>query len=126
MLSFHVERSEDYGPLVARGTLLDDTPIAIATLRSTYRNELGSARGFRRINDPTFMANGYASFRQAMGAGVDYTFNWFYIDQQGHRLPALLQVPAARPGRRSLPADAGATASSTGRASSRSPRSRST
>ncbi len=81
ILSFHVERTEDYGPLVARGTLLDDTPIAIATLRSTYRNELGSARGFRRINDPTFMTNGYASFRQAMGDGVDYTFNWLYIDQ---------------------------------------------
>jgi acyl-homoserine lactone acylase PvdQ len=81
VLSFHVERTEDYGPLVARGTLLDDTPIAIATLRTTYMNELGSARGFRRVNDPTFMANGYTSFRQAMGEGVDYTFNWFYIDQ---------------------------------------------
>jgi hypothetical protein len=81
VLSFHVERTEDYGPLVARGTLMDDTPIAIATLRSTYRNELGSARGFRRINDPGFMTNGYASFRQAMGDGVDYTFNWLYIDQ---------------------------------------------
>jgi acyl-homoserine lactone acylase PvdQ len=81
VLSFHVERTEDYGPLVARGTLVDDTPIAIATLRSTYRNELGSARGFRRINDPDAI-NGYDSFRQAMGGGVDYTFNWFYIDQK--------------------------------------------
>ena len=26
------------------------------------------------------MTNGYQSFRQAMGTGVDYTFNWFYID----------------------------------------------
>jgi acyl-homoserine lactone acylase PvdQ len=82
VLSFRVERTEDYGPLVARGKLLDGTPIAIATLRSTYRNELGSARGFRRINDPGFMTNGYDSFRQAMGAGVDYTFNWLYIDQR--------------------------------------------
>ncbi|MEO7435758.1 MAG: penicillin acylase family protein, partial [Candidatus Binatia bacterium] len=82
VLSFHVERTDDYGPLVARGTLTDATPIAIATLRTTYRNELGSALGFRRINDPTFMTNGYESFRQALGAGVDYTFNWFYIDQR--------------------------------------------
>jgi len=82
VLSFHVERTEDYGPLVARGTLVDDTPIAIATLRSTYRNELGSALGFRRINDPTYITDGYASFRQALGGGVDYTFNWFYIDRK--------------------------------------------
>ncbi len=82
VLSFHVERTEDYGPLVARGSLTNGTPIAIATLRTTYRNELGSARGFRRINDPTYMTNGYDSFRQAMGDGVDYTFNWFYIDQR--------------------------------------------
>ena len=26
------------------------------------------------------MTNGYDSFRHAMGEGVDYTFNWFYID----------------------------------------------
>jgi acyl-homoserine lactone acylase PvdQ len=82
VLSFHVERTEDYGPLVARGTLTDGTPIAIATLRTTYRNELGSALGFRRINDPTYMTNGYESFRTAMGGGVDYTFNWFYVDRR--------------------------------------------
>ncbi len=82
VLSWPVERSADYGPIVARGTLTDGTPIAIATLRTTYMNELGSARGFRRINDPGFMTNGYASFRQAMGEGVDYTFNWFYVDAQ--------------------------------------------
>src|SRR6185295_18226798 len=80
VLSFRVERTADYGPIVARGTLEDGTPIAIASLRSTYQNELASARGFRRINDPAFMTNGYDSFRHAMGEGVDYTFNWFYID----------------------------------------------
>jgi acyl-homoserine lactone acylase PvdQ len=82
VLSFHVERTQYYGPLVARGTLEDGTPIAVATLRSTYRNELGSAVGFLRVNDPDFMTNGYASFQQAMGGGVDYTFNWFYVDAQ--------------------------------------------
>ncbi len=80
VLSFHVERTAYYGPLLARGTLVDGTPIAIATLRSTYRNELGSAIGFQRVNDPGFMTNGYASFQNAMGGGVDYTFNWFYVD----------------------------------------------
>ncbi len=80
VLDFHVERTAHYGPLVARGRLVDGTPIAVATLRSTYGAELTSAIGFKRINDPGFMTNGYASFRQAMGTGVDYTFNWFYVD----------------------------------------------
>ncbi len=80
VLSWRVERTEHYGPLVARGTLTDGTPIAIATLRSTYRNELRSAIGFRRVNDPDYMAGGFDAFRTAMGEGVDYTFNWFYID----------------------------------------------
>ncbi|HYB98371.1 MAG TPA: penicillin acylase family protein [Candidatus Limnocylindrales bacterium] len=80
VFSWRVERTEHYGPLMARGTLEDGTPIAIATLRSTYRNELGSAVGFRNINDPDYMAGGFEAFRQAMGDDVDYTFNWFYID----------------------------------------------
>jgi acyl-homoserine lactone acylase PvdQ len=82
VLSWRVERTQHYGPLVARGTLEDGTPIAIATLRSTYRGELNSARGFVRINNPNFMTDGFDSFRAAMGEGVDYTFNWFYIDGQ--------------------------------------------
>jgi hypothetical protein len=80
VLSWPVQRSAHYGPLVARGTLTDGTPIAVATLRSTYRNELASVRGFQRVNDPDFMAGGFEAFRTAMGAGVDYTFNWFFID----------------------------------------------
>ncbi len=78
--SWRVERTSHYGPLVGRGTLTDGTPIAIATLRTTYRNELGSAIGFSEINNPDFMAGGYPAFQQAMGRDVDYTFNWFYID----------------------------------------------
>jgi acyl-homoserine lactone acylase PvdQ len=80
VLVFHVQRTRHYGPLVARGRLTDGTPIAVATLRSTYMHELDSARGFVRVNDPTMMTDGYESFRQAMGNGVDYTFNWFYVD----------------------------------------------
>jgi len=80
VLSWRVERTEHYGPLVARGALTDGTPIAVASLRTTYGSELGSALGFYRINDPGFMTDGYESFRQAMGTGVDYTFNWFYVD----------------------------------------------
>ncbi len=80
VINFHIERTPDYGPIVARGKLTDGTPIAIATLRSTYMHELDSARGFFNVDNPNFMTDGYNSFRQAMGTGVDYTFNWFYID----------------------------------------------
>jgi acyl-homoserine lactone acylase PvdQ len=78
--SWRVERTDDYGPLVARGTLEDGTPVAVASLRTTYQDELGSAVGFKQVNDPEFMSDGFDSFRVAMGEGVDYTFNWFYVD----------------------------------------------
>ncbi len=80
LLSWRVERTEHYGPILARGTLVDGTPIAVASLRSTYRAELASARGFQNLNNPDYMRGGFRSFRRAMGAGVDYTFNWFYVD----------------------------------------------
>jgi acyl-homoserine lactone acylase PvdQ len=79
VLSWPVQRSGTSGPVVARGKLADGTPIAVATRRSTYRAELTSALGFRRLNDPGQMKSGFSSFRQAV-AGIDYTFNWFYVD----------------------------------------------
>lgn len=79
-ISWRVERTPDYGPISERGTLLDGTPIAIASERSTYGNELGSAHGFYRVNDPAQMANGFADFQANMGGGIDYSFNWFYVD----------------------------------------------
>jgi acyl-homoserine lactone acylase PvdQ len=98
VLSTRVERTSHYGPLVARGRLTDGTPIAIATLRSTYLHELDSARGFRRVNDPGFMTNGYASFRDAMGGGVDYTFNWFYVDAKDIGYQHSCKCPQRAPG----------------------------
>lgn len=80
VLSWRVERTVDYGPLQSRGTLDDGTPIAIASRRSTYGGEITSARGFYRVNDPAYMTHGFDSFRSAIGAGIDFTFNWFYVD----------------------------------------------
>ena len=54
VLQFDVQRTDDYGPLAARGLLEDGTPIAIATKRTTYMNELGSARGLSILNDVVF------------------------------------------------------------------------
>src|SRR5438094_290196 len=98
VLTFHVERTLDYGPLVARGKLTDGTPIAIASLRSTYMHELDSARGFFRVNNPNFMTDGYNSFRQAMGTGVDYTFNWFYVDAKDIGYQHSCKCPQRAPG----------------------------
>jgi len=79
-ISWRVEITPDYGPISERGTLTDGTPIAIASRRSTYGSELDSAHGFYRVNNPADMTNGFADFRQNMGGGVDFTFNWFYVD----------------------------------------------
>jgi acyl-homoserine lactone acylase PvdQ len=79
-ISWRVELTPDYGPISQRGTLSDGTPIAIANKRSTYGNELGSAHGFYRVNNPADMTNGFTDFRTNMGNGIDFTFNWFYVD----------------------------------------------
>jgi acyl-homoserine lactone acylase PvdQ len=98
IFSWRVERSQHYGPLIARALLTDGTPVAVSTLRSTYQNELGSAIGFRKINDPDFMAGGYEAFREALGGGVDYTFNWFYIDAEDIGYQHSCKCPKRAPG----------------------------
>lgn len=79
-LAWTIERASDYGPLVDRGTLKDGTPIAVARKRSTYGREIQSAIGFKRLNDPNTMHGGLEAFRDATGGGIDFTFNWFYVD----------------------------------------------
>ena len=79
-LTWTVQRAPDYGPVVRRGTLRDGTPIAIARKRSTYGDEISSAIGFQRLNDPAVMRAGYPAFKTAAGAHIGFTFNWFYVD----------------------------------------------
>ncbi|PTX64287.1 penicillin amidase [Melghirimyces profundicolus] len=79
VFDIEVERTV-YGPVNARGTV-DGKPVAVTTQRSTYGRELNSALGFKRINDPAFMKDGARSFLKAFD-GVEYTFNWFYVDKQ--------------------------------------------
>jgi len=55
-------------------------PVAIVTQRSTYGHELDSGVGFMRINDPAYVRDA-ATFARAFSA-VDYTFNWFYVDDR--------------------------------------------
>jgi hypothetical protein len=78
-LSWRVELTEHYGPISERALLEDSTPVAIASLRSTFGRELESARGFYRVNNPANVTS-FADFRNVMGGNIDYTFNWFYVD----------------------------------------------
>lgn len=69
-----------YGPVSARGTV-KGKPVAVVTQRSTYMKELDSAIGFKRVNDPQYMKEGTTAFLEAFDH-VNYTFNWFYVDQE--------------------------------------------
>lgn len=81
-LTWHIQRAPDYGPINQRGMLKDGTPVAIATDRSTYFEEVVSVAGFRNVNDPEFMEEGYEAFRRAMGEGITFSFNWLYVDAE--------------------------------------------
>ena len=66
--------------IVQERTTVAGKPVALVLQRSTYGQELDSAVGFARINDPAFTKDA-ASFQRAF-EGVDYTFNWFYADDR--------------------------------------------
>jgi acyl-homoserine lactone acylase PvdQ len=55
-------------------------PVAVVVQRSTYGHEADSVVGFARINNPNY-THSAADFRKAFSA-VDYTFNWFYVDNR--------------------------------------------
>nr|WP_256461103.1 penicillin acylase family protein [Blastococcus sp. PRF04-17] len=64
--------------IVQLRTTVDGEPVAIVTQRSTYGRELDSALGFERLGNPDHVADA-DGFRDAVAA-IDYTFNWFYVD----------------------------------------------
>jgi acyl-homoserine lactone acylase PvdQ len=66
--------------IVQLRTTVNGEPVAIVAERSTYYHETDSVMGFARANDPGFVTDA-ASFQHAMD-GVDYTFNWHYVDNR--------------------------------------------
>ena len=66
--------------IVQERTTVGGAPVALVLQRSTYGQELDSAVGFARVNDPSYTKDA-ASFQRAFD-GVDYTFNWFYVDDR--------------------------------------------
>jgi acyl-homoserine lactone acylase PvdQ len=76
-ITFRTQRSV-HGPIQSTATV-KGRPVAIANARSTFFHELDSTNAFRRMNvnevdDP-------ASFQRNMG-GVNFAFNWFYVDDR--------------------------------------------
>jgi acyl-homoserine lactone acylase PvdQ len=66
--------------IVQLRTTVQGQPVAIVLQRSTYGRELDSAIGFERLGDPHYVKDA-VSFRNAASA-IDYTFNWFYVDDR--------------------------------------------
>jgi acyl-homoserine lactone acylase PvdQ len=66
--------------IVQLRTTVGGRPVAIVLERSTYGRELDSALGFERLGNPDYVKDA-ASFRNA-AAAIDYTFNWFYVDDR--------------------------------------------
>ena len=81
--------------IVQERTTVGGKPVALVLQRSTYGQELDSAVGFSRANDPGFTHDA-DSFQRAFD-GVDYTFNWFYVDDRdiSYFKSGLLPVRAA-------------------------------
>lgn len=68
-----------HGPVTHRATV-DGHPVAYATARSTFLHEVDSITGFQQFNDPSAIRSG-EDFQRA-AEDVNFTFNWFYADDQ--------------------------------------------
>jgi acyl-homoserine lactone acylase PvdQ len=66
--------------IVQLRTTVDGAPVAVVLQRSTYGRELDSALGFERLGNPDYVKDA-AGFWNAASA-IDYTFNWFYVDDR--------------------------------------------
>jgi acyl-homoserine lactone acylase PvdQ len=68
-----------HGIVYKRGTV-DGDPVAFVRQRSTYFHEADSARAFSDLNRPSKVRN-VSDFQRVMSK-VNFTFNWFYADNQ--------------------------------------------
>jgi acyl-homoserine lactone acylase PvdQ len=68
-----------HGIVYKRGTV-DGQPVAFVRQRSTYFHEADSARAFADLNRPSKVQN-VQDFQRVMSK-VNFTFNWFYADDQ--------------------------------------------
>jgi hypothetical protein len=66
--------------IVSHRAMIGGKPHAYTRLRVTYFHEVDSALGFSDFNNPD-KVNSPQSFQEA-ACRIDYTFNWFYVDDQ--------------------------------------------
>jgi acyl-homoserine lactone acylase PvdQ len=71
-------------------------PVAVVTQRSTYNHELDSSVGFFGFGSPTMTHD--AKSWMASAANVQYTFNWFYVDNRDIAYYVSGLDPIRRPG----------------------------
>ena len=77
-VTFETQRTA-FGLVVARATI-KGVPVVYTNLRSTYMHEIASVQGFEMFNEPAEMRNPQDFFNAA--DQIDFTFNWFYIDNK--------------------------------------------
>ena len=66
--------------IVTHRVIIDGEPHVYTSLRVTYFHEVDSALGFSDFNNPDKVDSPESFMRAA--CRIDYTFNWFYIDDQ--------------------------------------------
>jgi acyl-homoserine lactone acylase PvdQ len=74
-----IARRTKLGIVIATGKV-HGKPVVFTKLRSTYFHEVDSALGFSMLNNPDDI-NGPKDFQKAASL-INYTFNWFYIDDK--------------------------------------------
>ncbi len=87
-------RETVHGPVSGYATSNGER-VAISNKRSTRGREVISAIGFERLNDAT--VDDPASFAQAMSE-IEFTFNWFYADDENIALFSSGRVPVRADG----------------------------
>ncbi|MGZ4484345.1 MAG: penicillin acylase family protein [Nocardioidaceae bacterium] len=93
-ISFLVLRT-DHGVVRLR-TTVHGRPVAVVTERSTYMHEADSVLGFLHLDDPGFVHDAH-SFMRAV-SGIQYTFNWYYADDQDIAYYSSARLPRRAPG----------------------------
>src|SRR3954454_7323588 len=78
--TFHLQAQRTVHGIVSKRGTVSGQPVAFAKLRSTYFHEADSARAFAAMNEPSQVQS--ASDFQHVMSRINFTFNWFYVDDK--------------------------------------------